>query len=187
LRRYVDAFAARRRGAPTSASWRAAFDAASDSRISVVQHLLLGMNAHINFDLALAVSDALEPGELSEFARDYQFMNELLDSLIEDVTARMAKFWPLLGKINRIVHETDDVIVDFSMKRARANAWRCMERLEPLAGAERQRFIADFDAQAARLARRVAHPSGVGGLVAIAVHAGERGSVAEIITALRQD
>lgn len=184
MRRYLDAFCAHRRHAPTSASWRAAFEAADHPGISVVQHLLLGMNAHINFDLAIAVSDALTPEQQHAFEHDYGHMNDLLASLIKHITADIVKFWPLLGWIDRIVHDTDDVIIEFSMTRARQNAWNFVQVLEPQTGAARERTIARFDARAARLAQDVAHPSGIAGVVAIAIRSGERGSVADIIDAL---
>jgi phage tail tube protein FII len=38
-----------------SASWRLAFEMLEKPRVLVLQHLMLGMNAHINLDLGIAV------------------------------------------------------------------------------------------------------------------------------------
>src|SRR5437868_15045235 len=48
--RYLTAFADYRDGQPTPRCWAAAFRAVSEWPPIVLQHLLLGMNAHINFD-----------------------------------------------------------------------------------------------------------------------------------------
>ena len=52
--RYLDAVAAWQAGAPCTASWRVAFEASRRRRPIILQHLLLGMNAHINLDLGVA-------------------------------------------------------------------------------------------------------------------------------------
>lgn len=181
LGRYFDAFQSRRRGLPTTGVWKAAFDAADDPHLCVVQHLLLGMNAHINFDLAIAVNDALDPDELRTFEPDFVLMNGLLASLVEDVSADIATFWPLLAWINRIGDRPEDVIIDFSMRLARENAWHMALELSALSGGARDHAIAGFDSRAVALAHAIARPRGIARFVAGAIRIGERGSVASII------
>ena len=55
--RYLDALAAWKAGKPLTESWRLAFDASKQSNLLVLQHLLLGMSAHINLDLGIAAVD----------------------------------------------------------------------------------------------------------------------------------
>src|SRR5687767_12987097 len=46
--------------------WQATWDVAADDNLLIVQHLLLGINAHVNHDLPLAVVDvAREAGALA--------------------------------------------------------------------------------------------------------------------------
>src|SRR3974377_2297500 len=51
--RYLDAFAQFRSGQEPTLSWQIAFRAASWWHPIVVQHLLAGINAHINLDLGV--------------------------------------------------------------------------------------------------------------------------------------
>ena len=51
--RYLQAFDQHRRGESPTRSWRAAFQAGASRRVVILQHLLLGMNAHINLDLGI--------------------------------------------------------------------------------------------------------------------------------------
>jgi len=64
--RYLDAHRAWRAGHPTTGSWAVAFAAASRWRPLVVQHLLLGMNAHINFDLAPALLEVISSHDFDD-------------------------------------------------------------------------------------------------------------------------
>ena len=180
--RYRDAFDERLRRAPTTSVWKAAFDAAQSRRLCVVQHLLLGMNAHINFDLAIAVADALEPDQVPAFQGDFNRMNALLASLVDGVCGDVALFWPPLKWINRLGRGPEDLIINFSMRYARDHAWRSALRLSTLAGSARAAAIAELDSVAVGLAHDVAHPgSVVGGLTVAIIRLGERGTVADII------
>jgi hypothetical protein len=67
---YLDALAADRAGRPVPAPWRVAFDAARDRPdLPPLRHVLLGMNAHINYDLPQALIAVIEPEEFDDPAR----------------------------------------------------------------------------------------------------------------------
>ncbi len=53
-------------------SWRLAFETAQSGRCLVAQHLLLGINAHINLDLGVAAAAAAPPGEVEALARRFR-------------------------------------------------------------------------------------------------------------------
>ena len=179
--RYLTAFRAHRDGAPTTAAWGVAFAAAARRRLCVLQHLLLGMNAHINLDLAIAVADAIPAGDLQAFRTDFDRMNDLLAALVNDVANDLAIVWPVLSWINRSFHDEDDVIIDFSMRLAREQAWRGALRLSRQTGAGRAQAIAELDDEAAALAGLLASPIWPGNLVAAVIRLGERGSVVKIL------
>lgn len=179
--RYLAAFGAYRAGQPTSAAWGAAFTAAQSGRPSAVQHLLLGMNAHINLDLAIAVAEAIAPEDLPGLRPDFDHMNGILFSLVNRISDDIARFWPLLRAINRRFRAPDDVIIEFSMQLARNQAWAGALKLSTLAGAERERAIAELDADAASVAGWIAHPGWPVNLIADFIRLGERGTVVELI------
>ena len=62
--RYLDAVAARSAGRPATASWELTFAAAQRWRPLVLQHLLVGINAHINLDLGIAAARLREQGDV---------------------------------------------------------------------------------------------------------------------------
>ena len=179
--RYRAAVDAYRAGRPASAVWDVAFRAAHSHRPCVLQHLMLGMNAHINFDLAVAVADSIDPADLPAFRPDFDRMNALLAGLVDGVARDLALVWPLLSAVNRMFRSEDDVIIDFSMRRAREHAWAGAVALSVLSGAQRARAVAQLDATATALAHEVVAARPPADVIAFLIRLGERGSVAEII------
>jgi hypothetical protein len=55
---YLDAYKAYHNKEKVSAVWAYAFDHATDS-LSILQHIMLGMNAHINLDLGIATAKTM--------------------------------------------------------------------------------------------------------------------------------
>ena len=93
--RYLAAVDAFRAGQPTTGAWGVAFDATGRDDLLIVQHLLLGANAHIDLDLAIGVAEVVPADELAGFRPDFLRMNALLCGLIDgtcrDVTARRGR------------------------------------------------------------------------------------------------
>lgn len=57
--RYLQAWNTWRAGGRPAASWQVAFGAAAGANTVVMQHLLLGINAHINLDLGIAAAETM--------------------------------------------------------------------------------------------------------------------------------
>ncbi|MBK8434161.1 MAG: hypothetical protein IPL28_24010 [Chloroflexi bacterium] len=96
--------------------WRMAHDAARRNEVMVVQQLMLGINAHINYDLVLVLVDMLE-GEwagLDTAARlrryeDHCHVNEIIqrtmDVVQDDVVRHHA---PFMGVVDVLLGPLDD-------------------------------------------------------------------------------
>ena len=66
-RLYLDALEAGQRGEPVPAPWAVAFGAAErEPRLPAVRHVLLGMNAHINYDLPQALLAVISDEEFGD-------------------------------------------------------------------------------------------------------------------------
>lgn len=182
--RYLDALAARRSETGPSDSWKVAFDAAQARWPIVLQHLLLGMNAHINLDLGIAAAQTC-PGEaLPGLHNDFNRINGILSSLVVGVKAELTEIWPILGILDRMAGTADDRIIDFSMQVARDHAWRFAEKLAPLDAADQEAEIARVDALIALFGRRIWKPNFIVRGAFMVIRLGERGSVPRIIDIL---
>lgn len=136
--------------------WQATFDVAGDGRLIIVQHLLLGINAHVNHDLAQAVvAVADRTGDLPGVRPDFDAINDILATAYNG----------LLGDLDRVSRWANEAatlgggrLFHFSLVRARDQAWATAQRLFPLSEAERAREVAELDRLTSVLAFLITRP-----------------------------
>ncbi len=182
--RYLDAYDEFRRGGTPSRSWLFAFDVDRQWWPIVLQHLLLGMNAHINLDLGVAAARTVPPEQLPSLRSDFNKINTILASLVGGVEHELARIWVTMRLMNRYLGHVETSIINFSMKEARDDAWSLAERLSPLDEAAQAIEIKRRDDEVLKLAYLVRYPGAVGGLVTRVIRLGERGTVPGIIDIL---
>lgn len=132
--RYLEAYSNYRSGNPVTKSWELAFEAARNGDYIVVQHLLFGMNAHINLDLGIAAAEICTPSSIGSLQDDFNKINQILGALTNEVQENLAKIYPNLLRILKFFRRTDDYIVDFGMNIARESAWRFANQAVLLSG-----------------------------------------------------
>jgi hypothetical protein len=159
--RYFDALEARNTDAGPARSWRRAFAATERWRPLVLQHLLLGMNAHINLDLGIAAVETVPRSGLPDLEADFMQINRILRSMIEAVQRRLAQISPWMGVLDRVGGGVDEAISNFSLVRARDDAWAFAEQLASLEKQQRTAAIEAKDRETARRADKILRPGGV--------------------------
>ncbi len=122
--RYIDAYECSGFNKPFTKSWKNAFEAAKTGKLLIMQHLLLGINAHINLDLGIAVAETVgDDGELMDFENDFNKINEILASMIANVEGKIISVSPLFGLLDKFGKGREDKLVSFSINVARDGAW----------------------------------------------------------------
>jgi hypothetical protein len=182
--RYLEAFELHGQGKAVPACWQLAFDAAGEWWPIVLQHLLLGINAHINLDLAVAAAEACPGPELAGLKNDFDRINRILAALVDDVKAELTTIWPLLGWLDRLSGAAEDVLINFSMTKARECAWQAAERLAATDPVHRGSIVQELDSRVAAIARVVRRPGVVAGTITRLIRLGERKTVREVIEIL---
>ncbi|AZJ36889.1 DUF5995 family protein [Tenacibaculum singaporense] len=122
-KRYIEAYYNYQNNIPITSSWEKAFSIANKYWYIVLQHLLVGMNAHINLDLGIAAAEVSKGKDIQNLHSDFNKINDILSSLVNDVQDDLAKVYPFLKKILTWTKDVDDFLVDFSMELARNGAW----------------------------------------------------------------
>ncbi len=105
----------------------------------VLQHLLLGMNAHINLDLGIAAAEVAPGAALAGLEADFGRINAILAARVDGVEEALARIWPLLRWLDVGAGGADEAVVNFSIRRAREFAWKVARRLAALDAAARWR------------------------------------------------
>lgn len=183
--RYLDAWARHERGDPVTESWKVALGCSRSYWPVMLQHLLLGMNAHINLDLGIAAAQVAPGGSIHSIERDFARINDVLAAMTDEVQDRLARIWPAMRWLDRFGGRIDEAVVNFSIRRAREHAWQVASELAAArAGPERDSIIGRTDTAMAALGRRVHNPGIKLRIVLGAIRLRERGSVAEKLDAL---
>lgn len=122
--RYLDAFEAYYAGQPVSDCWKLAFKTVERWFPLVIQHLMLGMNAHINFDLGIAAAETVAESDLPALKPDFDKINDVLANLVDEVENELGEIWPLFKVIDKLFGKLDERLADKSMILARDQAWK---------------------------------------------------------------
>ncbi|REL37929.1 hypothetical protein DYD21_08505 [Rhodohalobacter sp. SW132] len=123
--RFFDAFDGHynNRGEPVTESWKHAFNSAESGDYVIMQHLFLGINAHINLDLGIAAAETMQGQNMDEIWNDYDKVNGILSSLVEQVKSNIGRVSLLFGPMIRLANGRDEMLIDFSILTARDGAW----------------------------------------------------------------
>jgi len=135
---YIKAHRDNQQQLPISQSWKLAFDAAKEP-LCIVQHITLGMNAHINLDLGVAASTMMQGKELNDLKSDFTKVNAILFSLTNELQAGLGKVSKLLFLADWLGQRNDELLINFSIAKARDFSWITAHRVWSTQNAEQQR------------------------------------------------
>ncbi len=181
--RYLDAYFKHKDGNAITASWNITFDAVADDKLIVLQHLLLGMNAHINLDLGIAAAE-VAPENILDLKADFKRINELLAELLDEVQKDLIQIWPLLKYLLNLFNRLDDLLVNFSMETARKGAWTFALELAHTKGSKKD-AIDGRDGKIERIATMITKHKRLVRFILGLIRLTERGSIASRITYLK--
>jgi hypothetical protein len=180
---YLGAYSGFRSGAEICRCWHTAFSAAeSPRRRSILQHLLLGMNAHINFDLGIATV-RVAGDDLASMYGDFVRVNEILMQLVDQLQATLSDVSPGMGLIDRMGWNLDEAFMRLSIRAARDHAWDLAERIA--SADDPAPIITERDDDSCLIANLVIRRWSPVSLFAWLIAFGETSSVGDIVDALR--
>ncbi|MDP9342012.1 MAG: DUF5995 family protein [Actinomycetota bacterium] len=94
---YLDALDLDNRGEPTPGPWRIAFDACRQRSLPHLRYVLLGINAHVNYDLPQALLAVItdeefdDPALTAKRASDHEHGDNILASRVPEEDRELAK------------------------------------------------------------------------------------------------
>jgi hypothetical protein len=182
--RYFDALATWQAGGAPSRCWKLALEASHRTDLVILQHLLLGMNAHINFDLAIAAATLFPDGALPALRADFDRINQVLAGMISEVSRVLDRFSPMLKLIDRFDNAIEDAVVNFSIRAARDDAWQHAALLAVAPPDQRPVTLQIIDAKTTFLGRLIAEPGRMLTALLDAVYLQESDDIAAVIQAL---
>jgi hypothetical protein len=105
-------------------AWLMAFDAASGGQTLIIQDALLGMNAHINYDLAFAIEKVkITPNTTSRYL-DHTRVNAVLSEVGDEIVAALGSLYGAsYAAVDAAFGPADELFLAVGMATARQNAW----------------------------------------------------------------
>lgn len=148
----------------TPAVWRQAHDASCTQDLHVMQHLLLGINAHINYDLVLSLYDELSPDwpvldnkEREMRHQDHLLVNTIISETIDTVQDQVIKRQsPFMGLVDRMMGRVDEWLLSEIISGWRSDVWRETGRmLEARSPEQREEIRFEVEAHVMQKARQL--------------------------------
>jgi hypothetical protein len=179
---YFDAFDRAEGGrlAEVPKAWRLCFDAAASGRTLVLQNLLLGVNAHVNNDLPLALTRiSIDPDRDARY-RDHAAVNEVLGAVTERATERItALYAPGIRQLDEAAGELDELMGQFSLQVGRDNAWEAAVSLSNARSDMERRLVSTMTSSRAALMARLLRAASLSPTLIAACRQLERGVALE--------
>jgi hypothetical protein len=120
--KYLDAYRDFQKGIPVCSPWFIAFQARKE-RITILQHIILGMNAHINYDLGLSAAEFTSGRRIESMKNDFMLVNDVLAGLVDELQVKVSRVSSLMFLLDWIGKKNDEAVMNFSMEKARLQAW----------------------------------------------------------------
>jgi hypothetical protein len=157
---------------PTSAPlvWQLAHNASFEPGVTPLQKLLLGVNAHINYDLVLTLVDLLKPEwqEITEGRRiirykDHCMVNDVIASTIDAVQDDILEpAMPVMDIFDKLLGPLDELIISRLIARWRENVWKySVGILNSGHPAEQAALLNKVEAESLRIGRFIRGPQPV--------------------------
>jgi len=168
-----------------SNAWYTTFEACKNDKLIVLQHLITGINAHINLDLGIAAATIAPGDKIFVLQNDFEKINDVIASLAQDVQDALCKVWFPLRAIISIAGNSQDEVLNFSIVTARKTSWANALTLAFLPGDARDTHIHTIDSAVVTIANRIIHPGIMTGLLLQPVRAMENTDVSANIELLK--
>jgi len=145
--------------------WRYVHDITKKKKLHVLQSLLLGVNAHINYDLVLTVFDMLAPewGDLTEEKRlarfeDHNKVNDIIAETIDKVQDEVVeRYDQTMDWLDQAFGRLDEKLLSHLLTRWRHNVWEyAIALLHFDSEKDRENHLKDLELEVLKRARRLA-------------------------------
>lgn len=183
--RYLQAWEAYVNHQPCSTAWCIAFDACSNNKLIVLQHLILGISTHINLDLAIAAAEACPGDKIYDLQSDFEKINTIISSLTETVQETLCRVWFPLRLLTKISNKRHEAVLNFSIEAARKASWASAVSMSVIQGEAKTNYIGKIDEMVAKVAGRVINPGFFTSLLIRLIRAMENRSVPKLIGVLK--
>lgn len=156
--RYLEAWEAYTHQQRCTNAWYVCFEACKNDNLIVLQHLVAGVNAHINLDLGIAAAVVAPGDKIFSLQKDFDKINDVIASLMQAVQDSLCKIWFPLRAIETMANHSQDGVLNFSIVTARKTSWANALALAFIQGDMKDTHINTIDSAVVTIANRIINP-----------------------------
>ncbi|WP_336686632.1 DUF5995 family protein [Chryseobacterium bernardetii] len=156
--RYLEAWENYSNGKKCTNSWYIAFEATKNKDLLILQHIFLGMNAHINLDLGISAASIVPYRKINPLKKDFDNINNVISSINQKVQDSLNKICYPVQLIDQLSNGKDNAILDFAISKARDTSWTTAVIASNTPNFLRQQVINIVDYAAAKVATQILNP-----------------------------
>jgi hypothetical protein len=120
----------------TPPMWELAFNATRDENVMTLQHLLLGVNAHINHDLVFSLYDLLQiewveatPEQRAQRHADHELVNRIIGETVDAVQDQVVEqYSPWVEFFDKMLGPADEWLTSHLISHWREEVWETAVR-----------------------------------------------------------
>lgn len=157
--KYIKAYQGWKDGKEVPNSWLGTFHV-RNQKLTTLQHLVIGMNAHINFDLGVAAAEIAPQDKINALENDFMKVNDILAGLIDEMQKKISQTSRMMFLLDWVGGKSDEKIIEFGIKSSRHFAWNVAKTVAVLEDPLRQIEIDFVDEQVAKINNAIIHPKG---------------------------
>lgn len=154
---YLDAYKKFKANEAVSKSWMTSFEV-RHNQLSIMQHLILGMNAHINLDLGVTAGLFSKNEPIDDLKHDFMLVNDILAELTEEMQSKIARNSIMVRILDKIAKHRDEQVANFSIVKARQQAWNFACNLAKMSKEQQAIAISNADLLVADIGKIVIEP-----------------------------
>ncbi len=184
--RYIQAWDSYTNKQKCTSAWCKVFDLCDTNNLVVLQHLILGINTHINLDLAIAAAEACPGEKIYDLQNDFEKINVVIAAQSQSMQNTLCKVWFPLKLLTNISNHRQDAVINFSINQARKASWASAVALALVQGEVRDNYIGIMDNTVVKIADRVIKPLFFTSLLFKLILRMESKNVSKIIDTLKE-
>jgi hypothetical protein len=144
---------------PTHA-WQVPFDAAQRPEPIILQHMMAGVNAHIELDLGIVAQTIAPDEQLPTLHEDFNRINAVLASQVNSVVESINELSPVLADLYGVLADHEINLINDALKTFRESAWNFAAILAAMPGSAQPPTILARDLQVGQEGALIFKPPG---------------------------
>ena len=156
--RYLDAWENYSKGKKCTNAWFMAFEASKNKDLLILQHIFLGMNAHINLDLGISAASIMPYRKINPLKTDFERINSVIASINQNVQDSLNKICYPINLIDKLSNGKDNIVLDFAISKARETSWATAVISSNTPNFLKENVTGIIDYAAAKVASQILHP-----------------------------